>query len=62
MMSNVQWAMDYPMNLNPMSRLWEKFSSKAMVQIMGSMEDERIFSTMTFMRQNCRIGFMNIWI
>jgi len=27
MMSNVQWAMDQPMDLNPMSKLWKKISS-----------------------------------
>jgi hypothetical protein len=37
-----------------------KVAKLAMVQIMGSMEDERIFSTMTFLKQNYRIGFMNI--
>jgi hypothetical protein len=37
-----------------------KVAKLAMVQIMGSMEDERIFSTMTFLKQNCGIGFMNI--
>jgi hypothetical protein len=26
MMSNVQWAMDYPMDLNPMSKHWKKIS------------------------------------
>jgi hypothetical protein len=31
MMSNVQWAMDYPMNFNPMSGLWEKISSNALL-------------------------------
>jgi trans-aconitate methyltransferase len=66
MMSNVQWAMDQPMDVNLVSRLWKKLSPDALlcvqlfkfmkvaklvvVQIMGSMEDERTFSTPTFMK------------
>lgn len=57
--------MNQHLNLNPLSRLWNKLSSNALlcvhlsefmkvaksiaIQIMGSMEDERIFSTLTFM-------------
>ncbi len=66
MMSNAQWAMDQPMDVNSMSRLWNKLSPNALlcaqlfefmnvaklvvVQIMGSVEDERTFSTLTFMK------------
>jgi len=62
MLSNVQWAMDQPMDVNLVFRLWKKFSPNALlcvqlsefmkvaklvvVQIMGSMEDEIIFSTL----------------
>jgi hypothetical protein len=61
MLSNVQWAMDQPMDVNLVFRLWKKFFPNALlcaqlfefmkvaklvvVQIMGSMEDEIIFST-----------------
>lgn len=54
------------MDLNPLSRFWKKLSSNALlcahfnefmkvaklavVQITGSVEDERIFSTLTFMK------------
>jgi hypothetical protein len=31
MMSNAQWAMDQPMDLNPMSKLWKKISSNALL-------------------------------
>ncbi len=66
MMSNAQWAMDQPMDVNPMSRLWKKLFPNALlcvqlfefmkvaklvvVQIMGSIEDESIVSTLTFMK------------
>ncbi len=33
-----------------------------MVQIMGSMEDDKFFSTLTFMKMKLWNGFMNIWI
>jgi len=77
MMSNAQWAMDQPMDVNPMSKIWKKLYSNAllcvwlskfmevaklaMVQIMGSMEDERKISIMKFMKlPNCIIGFVTI--
>ncbi len=66
MMSNAQWAMDQPMDVNPVSRLWKKLFPNALlcvqlvefikvaklvvVQIMGSGEDENTFSTLTFMK------------
>jgi len=66
MMFNAQWAMDQPTDLNLVSRLWKKLSSNvllcaqlfeftkvaklAMVQIMGFVEDERTFSTLTFVK------------
>jgi hypothetical protein len=65
-MFNVQWAMDQPMDLNLVSRLWKKLFSHVLLcaqlfefmkmaklainQIMGFMEDERTFSTLTFMK------------
>jgi len=65
-MSNAQWAMDQPMDVNPVSRLWKKLFLNALlcvqlvefikvaklvvVQIMGSGEDENTFSTLTFMK------------
>jgi len=30
-MSNAQWATDQPMALNPMSKLWKKFSSNELL-------------------------------
>ncbi len=65
-MLNTQWAMDQPMDLNPISRLWKKLTSNAllcacfskfmkvaklvMVQIMGFVENTRTFLTLTFMK------------
>jgi hypothetical protein len=31
LMSNSQWAMDQPMDLNPISRLWKKFTSNVLL-------------------------------
>jgi hypothetical protein len=66
MMSNAQWAMDQPMDVNSVSKLWNKLFPNALlcaqlskfmkmaklvgVQIMGSVEDERTFSTLTLMK------------
>ncbi len=66
MMSSAQWAMDLPMDVNSMSKLWNKLFPNALlcvqlsklmnmaklvvVQIMGSVEDERTLSTLTFMK------------
>jgi hypothetical protein len=66
MMFNAQWAMNQPMDLNLVLRLWKRLSSNvllcaqlskftkvtklAMVQIMGFVKDERTFSTLTFMK------------
>jgi hypothetical protein len=67
MKSNAQWAsMDQPLDLNPLFRLWKKFSYNALlcahfsefikvrklvvIQIMGFVKDERTFSTLTFMK------------
>jgi hypothetical protein len=63
MMSNAQWAMDWPMDVNSVSKLWNKLFPNALlcvqlskfmnvaklvvVQIVG---DERTFSTLTFMK------------
>jgi hypothetical protein len=57
--------MNQHLDLNPLSRLWNKLSSNALlcvhlnefmkvaksvaIQIMGYMEDEKTFSTLTFM-------------
>ncbi len=62
-----------------MSRLWKKFFSNVLlcvqlcelmkvaklvvVQIMGSMEDESTFSTLTFMKARLRkVVYVNIWM
>jgi hypothetical protein len=66
MMSNAQWAMDQPMDVNLMFGFWKKFSSNALlcvqlsefmkvaklvvIQMKGYVEDERTFSTLTFMK------------
>ncbi len=58
--------MNQPLTLNPLFQLWKKLSFNAlfcahfseclkvvelaMVQIMGSMEDEKTFFTLTFMK------------
>jgi hypothetical protein len=79
MMSNVQWAMNQSMDLNLVFRLWKKLSSNVLlcvrlsklmkvaklvvVQIMDSMEDESIFSTLTFMKTRLhKVVYVNIWI
>jgi len=36
LMSNVQWAMDQPMDLNPIFRLWKKFTSNALLCVQFS--------------------------
>jgi hypothetical protein len=70
MMSNAQWAIDQPMDVNLVSKLWKTLSSNAllcaqlsefmkmvglaMAQIMGSVEDEKTFSTLTFMKIRLR--------
>jgi hypothetical protein len=33
MMSNAQWAMDQPMDVNPMSKIWKKFYSNALLSV-----------------------------
>ncbi len=66
MMSSAQRAMDQPMDVNSVSKLWNKLFRNALlcaqlskfmniaklvvVQIMGSVEDEKTFSTLTFMK------------
>jgi hypothetical protein len=87
MMFNVQWAMDKLMDLNPMFRLWKKLFNNVfimcptfwthklaklvMVQIMGFVEDEKTFLTLTFTKirlqnhlwkQDYKIVYVNIWI
>jgi hypothetical protein len=70
MIFNAQWAMDETLNLNPLFQLWKKLSFNAllcvhlsefmevvevtMVQIMGSVEDERNFLIVTFMKTQLR--------
>jgi hypothetical protein len=65
-MSSAQRAMDQPMDVNSVSKLWNKLFRNALlcaqlskfmniaklvvVQIMGSVEDEKTFSTLTFMK------------
>jgi ATP-dependent helicase/DNAse subunit B len=66
MLNNAQWAVEHNFGLNPLSRLWKKLSSKALlasklsefvkiaevaaVTVMGSVEDERTFSTLNYMK------------
>ena len=70
MISNAQAAMALPMTENPMSRLWRKLSSNALisaklsefmkvaeiahVQVLGSVEDERTFSSLSFLKSKLR--------
>jgi hypothetical protein len=65
------------MNPNPMFRLWMKFSINAllcvtsnkfikvvelvMVQIMGTMEYQRTFNNLTFMKTSSTTSCVNIW-
>jgi hypothetical protein len=39
-----------------------KIAELVMVQIMGSMEDDNFFSTLTFMKMKLWNDFMSIWI
>jgi len=67
------------MDLNLVFRLWKKFFSNVllcaqlyefmkleklvMVKIMGSMEDDNTFSTLTFMMTRLwKVVYVNIWI
>jgi hypothetical protein len=70
MMSNAQAAMSHSTNENPMSRLWRKLSSNGLmsaklsefmkvaeiahVQVLGSVEDERTFSSLSFLKNKLR--------
>jgi hypothetical protein len=70
MISNAQAAMALPMTENPMSQLWRKLSSNALisaklsefmkvaeiahVQVLGSVEDERTFSSLSFLKSKLR--------
>ena len=70
MISNAKAAMSLPMTENPMSRLWRKLSSNALisaklsefmkvaeiahVQVLGSVEDERTFSSLAFLKSKLR--------
>jgi len=63
---NAQWAMDWPMDLNLLSKLWGKNSSNTLlcphlckfmkvatlvvIYIMGFVEEENTFLTLTFMK------------
>jgi hypothetical protein len=70
MLNNSQWAVDHNFGVNPLTRLWQKLSSNALlasklsefvklaeiaaVTVMGSVEDERTFSTLNYMKSKVR--------
>jgi len=71
MIYNVQWVMYQPMDLNAMYKLWKIYFSNVLlhvrlfeflkvaklfvIQIMGFVEDERIFSTLMFIKTRLHI-------
>jgi hypothetical protein len=70
MLNNAQWAVEHNFGVNPLSRLWKKLSSNALlasklseflkiakvvaVTVMGSVEDECTFSTLSYMKSKVR--------
>jgi hypothetical protein len=70
MTSNSQWAVENSFGFNPLSRRWQKLASNALlasklsefvkiaevavVTILGSVEDERTFSTLNYMKSKVR--------
>jgi len=72
MKSNAATCMAPPFDLNPLTKMWHlvitfqifsfsflkyvKLVELAMVQLIGSMEDERCFSTLAFMKSKLWIG------
>ena len=70
MLNNAQWAIEHNFRVNPLSRLWKKLSNKtlltsklseflkiakvATVTVMGSVENEWIFSTLNYMKSKVR--------
>jgi hypothetical protein len=70
MLNNSQWAIDNNFGVNPLSRLWQKLSSNALlasklsefvklaeiaaVTVLGSVEDERTFSTLNYVKSKVR--------
>jgi hypothetical protein len=70
MLNNAQWAVDNNFGVNPLTCLWLKLSSNALlaskllewikvaeiaaVTILGSVEDERTFSTLNYMKSKVR--------
>ena len=70
MLNNAQWAVEQNFRMNPLSRLWKKLSSNALlasklsellkiaevaaITVMDSIEDERTFSTLNYMKSKVR--------
>lgn len=70
MKSNSTWAMEHHAYMNPLTLIWQKLNINTLSalklnefhklaeivvgQIMGSVRDERIFSTLTFMKNFLR--------
>jgi hypothetical protein len=70
MLNNAQWAVDNNFGMNPLTCLWLKLSSNALlasklseflklakiaaVTILGFVEDERTFSTLNYMKSKVR--------
>jgi hypothetical protein len=70
MLNNAQWAVDNNFGVNPLTHLWLKLSSNALlasklsewikvveiatVTTLGSVEDERTFSTLNYMKSKVR--------
>lgn len=70
MKANSAWAMEEPMDVNLVTKLWTKLSTSSllglrmseffrlaeivMATMIGSVEDERTFNTLTFMKSKLR--------
>ena len=70
MVSNAMYAMEPPFNTNPFMKLWRsldantalvaqfpkylKLAQLAMVHVLGSVEDECVFSLLTFLKDKLR--------
>jgi hypothetical protein len=70
MWSNSQWTVQHSFGINPLSRLWQKLGSNtllasklsefvkvaevAVVTLLGSVEDECTFSTLSYMKSKVR--------
>ena len=70
MLNNAQWIIEHNFRVNPLTRLWQKLSNSALlasklsefvkiaeiatITIMDSIEDERTFSTLNYMKSKVR--------